>query len=203
MMDFYTQEKWDRASSCFDLVQSFGAERRWGPAKREVFGAMQGKVLFVGVGTGLDIPSFPPDREIVGIDISARMLAKAQLRATAYHGRLELRQLDVHEMGFAPGSFDQVYTSCTFCSVPDPVRGLQALRGVLKPDGELRMFEHTGSRYFPFNLLLHLMNPIARFSGPELTRDTEGNVARAGFTIVRVRHVYLDVIKTIHAVAPV
>ena len=47
------------------------------------------------------------------------------------------------------------------------------------------------------------MTPTARFCGPDLTRETECNVARAGFTIVRVRHVYLDVIKTIHAVAPV
>ena len=45
------------------------------------------------------------------------------------------------------------------------------------------MFEHTGSRYFPFNVLLHLMNPIAKLGGPEITRDTVGNVRRAGFEI--------------------
>ena len=64
------------------------------------------------------------------------------------------------------------------------------------------MFEHTGSRHFPFNALLHLMNPIAKLGGPEITRDTVSNVRRAGFEIVEVTHVYLDIVKTILAVAP-
>ena len=161
-MDVLTKRKWDRASVGFDVLNAFGAEKRWAPTKHEFFGAMRGKVLFVAVGTGLDIPYFPSDLDIVGIDISDRMLARARPRAEAYHGRLELRHLDVHEMDHGPETFDQVFTSCTFCSVPDPVRGLESVRRVLKPGGELRMFEHTGSRHFPFNLLLHLMNPIAQ-----------------------------------------
>jgi ubiquinone/menaquinone biosynthesis C-methylase UbiE len=201
-MDLRTKKKWDRASSSLNLFQSYGAERRWAPVKQKFFRAMQGKVLFVGVGTGLDIPSFPPNRDIIGIDISDRMLARATSKARMYRGRLELRQLDVHDIDFAPGTFDQVFTSCTFCSVPNPVRGLEVLRRVLKPGGELRMFEHTGSGYFPFNCLLRLMNPVARLIGPEMSRDTVGNVVRAGFQIVRVRHAYLDVLKTIHAVSP-
>ena len=80
-MDLATKEKWDRASSSLDFFQSFGAERRWAPVKRELFRAMQGRVLFVGVGTGLDIPSFPPNREIIGIDISDRMLSRAKSKA--------------------------------------------------------------------------------------------------------------------------
>ena len=201
-MDVLTKRKWDRASVGFDVLNAFGAEKRWAPTKHEFFGAMRGKVLFVAVGTGLDIPYFPSDLDIVGIDISDRMLARARPRAEAYHGRLELRHLDVHEMDHGPETFDQVFTSCTFCSVPDPVRGLESVRRVLKPGGELRMFEHTGSRHFPFNLLLHLMNPIARLGGPEINRDTVGNVARAGFEIIEVKHVYLDVVKTILAVKP-
>ena len=201
-MDVLTKKKWDRASSAFDLMNAFGAERRWAPTKREFFSAMRGRVLFVAVGTGLDISYFPSEADIVGIDISDGMLAKARSRAAAYPGRLELRQLDVHEMDYTPGTFDQVFTSCTFCSVPDPVRGLEGVRRVLKPGGELRMFEHTGSRHFPFNVLLHLMNPIAKLGGPEITRDTVGNVRRAGFEIVEVTHVYLDIVKTILAVAP-
>jgi len=108
----------------------------------------------------------------------------------------------VHELSFEAASFDQVYTSCTFCSVPDPVRGLEELRRVLKPGGELRMFEHTGSRYFPFRLMLDLMTPLSRRVGPEMNRDTVGNVERAGFRIAEVRNIFLDVVKTITAEAP-
>lgn len=201
-MDLATQRKWDRAASKFDLMNGSGPEKRWAPFKREFFSAMHGRILFVAVGTGLDIAFFPPDRDVVGIDISARMLERARPRAAVYPGNLELRQLDVHDVDFPAGSFDQVFTSCTFCSVQDPVGGLTALRKVLKSGGELHMFEHTGSRYFPFSLLLDLMTPVARLIGPDLNRPTMENVRRAGFDIQRVRNLYLDVVKTIHAVAP-
>jgi len=200
-MDLATQRKWDRAAPGFDFMNGRGAEARWAPVKRHLFSHMRGKVLFLAVGTGLDIQFFPPGQNVVGIDISPRMLAFARPRAEAYEGQIELRHMDVHDMPFGPGTFDQVYTSCTFCSVPDPVKGLSALRRVLVPGGELRMFEHTGSRIFPFNLMLHLMTVVSRAVGPEMNRDTVENVRRAGFTVRAVDNVYLDVVRTITAVA--
>jgi ubiquinone/menaquinone biosynthesis C-methylase UbiE len=201
-VDLVTKRKWDRASRNFDVMAGRGPEKRWAPYKREFFSRMRpgAKILFLAVGTGLDVPFFPPERDIVGIDISERMLEKAHKRTDAYRGRLEVRPMDVHEMDFRDASFDQVFTSCTFCSVPDPVRGLKALHRVLKPGGELHMFEHTGSRWFPFNLVMHVMTPLSRRLGPEMNRDTVGNVVAAGFRLTEVRHVYLDVVKTIHAV---
>ena len=197
-----TRRKWDNAAKSFDLLNGLGPEARWAPVKRELFSAMQGKILFLAVGTGLDIQFFPPGHDIVGIDISPKMLEKAADRAAAYPGDLRLQEMDVHEMSFEDGAFDQVFTSCTFCSVPDPVHGLQELRRVLKPGGELHMFEHTGSRYFPFRLMLNLMTPLSRKVGPEMNRDTVGNVEHAGFRIREVRNVFLDVVKTITAEAP-
>jgi ubiquinone/menaquinone biosynthesis C-methylase UbiE len=201
-VDVMTREKWDRAAASFDLMSSRGPEWRWAPFKRAFFSQMEGRILFLAVGTGLDIQFFPPDKEIVGIDISSKMLELARPRAEAYAGKLSLRQLDVHDLDFEPGSFDQVFTSCTFCSVPDPVKGLESLRRVLRPGGALRMFEHTGSRYFPFNLMLHIMTPLSKRLGPEMNRPTVENVRRAGFEIEAVDHLYLDVVKTIAAVAP-
>jgi len=193
------RKKWDDAARGFDFMNSRGPERRWGPLKRELFAPMQGKVFFLAVGTGLDIQFFPPQQDVIGIDFSPRMLERAQPRAAAYDGQIELRDMDAQHLDFADDTFDQAYTSCTFCSVPDPVQGLRELRRVLKPGGTLRMFEHTGSRWFPFNVMLQMMNPIAHKFGPDITRDTPANVREAGFQDVRVRNVYLDIVRMIEA----
>jgi len=198
-VDRKTQRKWDRAAPSFDFMNGRGAELRWAPVKRELFSHMRGKILFLAVGTGLDIQFFPPDLEIVGIDISPKMLGFAEQRAAAYPGKMELRLMDVHDMPFEADRFDQVYTSCTFCSVPNPVAGLRALHNVLVPGGELRMFEHTGSRLFPFNLMMHFMTLLSRFVGPSMNRPTVENVRRAGFEILGVNNVYLDIVKTVTA----
>lgn len=192
-------EKWDSAASGFDFMNSRGPERRWGPFKQSFYAPMRGNILFLAVGTGLDIQFFPEGQNITAIDFSPKMLDIARPRAAAYSGRLELLEMDAQQLAFADNCFDQIYTACTFCSVPDPVQGLRELRRVLKPAGELRMFEHTGSRWFPFNAFLQMMNPVSRRLGPEVTRDTPANVAKAGFQISSVRNLYLDVVKSIVA----
>jgi len=201
-MDVKTRDKWDGAARLFDVLGGFGTERRWHDDKKRLFSKMHGKILFLAVGTGLDIACFPPGHDITGIDISPKMLEKAEPRARAYDGRMTLREMDVHEMNFADETFDQVFTSCTFCSVPDPVGGLKALFRVLKPGGTLNMFEHTGSAVFPFNVMMKAMNPVYRLFGPEIDRDTVANVAAAGFEIERVANIYLDMVKTIEARKP-
>lgn len=203
-MDLITQEKWDRAAHSFDLMSANGPEKRWRPAKLEVFSHMRpdARILFLALGTGLDIDTFPKGCDITTIDISPKMIAAAQARLDSYDGSIRAEVMDVHDMPFADESFDQVFTSCTFCSVPRPVDGLKALYRVLKPGGELRMFEHTGSKVFPFSFMMKLMNPIAGRFGPELDRDTVANVQAAGFELREVNHVFLDTVKTISAVRP-
>ena len=59
-MDLLTRRKWDRAAASFDLMAGYGPEKRWAPYKREFFSRMgAGKILFLAVGTGLDVPFFP------------------------------------------------------------------------------------------------------------------------------------------------
>ena len=129
------------------------------------------------------------------------MLEVARPRIEAYDGEIDVRTMDVHDLPFEDDEFDQVFTSCTFCSVPNPVQGLEGLRRVLKPGGELFMFEHTGSKYYPFRWMMNAMTPLLRSRGTEMNRDTVANVEAAGFTLREVRHVFLDVVKTIHATA--
>jgi ubiquinone/menaquinone biosynthesis C-methylase UbiE len=198
-MDEVTRRKWDAASRGFDFL-TFGDDKRLGPHKRRLFTKMKGKVLMVAAGTGNDFQFFPADQDIVALDISPKMLERAAKKAATYRGKLELRELDVCELPFADASFDTVATVCTFCSVPRPVVGLRELHRVLKPGGQILMFEHVRSRIGPIGVFLDFMTPLSRRLGPDLNRDTVGNVQKAGFRIRREENVYLDIVKIIEGV---
>ena len=201
-MDSACQAKWDRASRTYDWM-TWGDERRFGEAKTRLFRQMKGRCLMVAAGTGHDFGYFPPGLTITAIDISPQMIERARPRATAYPGALDLRVMDVQALEFADETFDTVATACTFCSVPDPVRGLRELHRCLKPGGALLMFEHVRSRFGPIAVLQDLLTPISRRMGPEMNRDTVANVLRAGFELCREQNVYVDVVKAIEARRPV
>jgi ubiquinone/menaquinone biosynthesis C-methylase UbiE len=193
-----TRQKWDSSSRSFDLF-AFGEERRLGPHKRRLFSKIRGETLMVAAGTGNDFQFFPADQKILAIDISPKMLERAAKKAASYCGSIELREMDVCALPFPDASFDTVATVCTFCSVPEPVAGLRELRRVLKPGGQMLMFEHVRSRIGALGMVLDLMTPLSRRFGPELNRDTVGNVLRAGFALRREENVYLDIVKIIEA----
>jgi ubiquinone/menaquinone biosynthesis C-methylase UbiE len=193
------KRKWDGAANSFDLL-SFGDDRRFASHKRRLFAKMYGKSLMVATGTGNDFKYFPPGQDIVALDISPKMLEKAAPRAAGYPGTLTLREMDVCNLDYPDNMFDTVVTVCTFCSVPKPVVGLSELRRVLKPGGQILMFEHMRSAVAQFGVLLDMMTPLTRKFGPDLNRDTIGNVLKAGFRLRRVENVYLDIVRIIEAV---
>ncbi len=179
-----------REASCF----------RRGPAKSALFADMRGNVLFVAAGTGTDFAAFPPDMDITAIDISDEMLRRAAKRARRYSGHLRLLKADALALPFPDASFDTAVTSCTMCSVPNPVRALQELHRVLRPDGRLLMFEHVRSRQFLLGMTLDLMTLWTRRTGTEMNRDTLTNTRTAGFRITDVQSAYLDIILAVRAV---
>jgi ubiquinone/menaquinone biosynthesis C-methylase UbiE len=191
--------KWDRASRGYDFATRSDAWR-YGAAKRRLFEGMRGRCLMLAAGTGHDFQFFPPDLRITAIDISGGMLAQAKRPARDYAGRLDLAQMDAQSLAFADARFDTIASVCTFCSVPDPVRGLRELRRVLAPGGRLLAFEHVRSRLGPIAVMQDLLTPFSRRVGPDLNRDTLSNLARAGFRVLREENVYLDVVKAIEAI---
>lgn len=194
-------KKWDRASRTYDFL-TFGEDLRQGDDKRALFARARGRTIFVAVGTGNDIRFLPPGLDIVALDISPAMIERARPRAARYDGHLELRVMDVQQLEYEESSFETAVTACTFCSVPDPVRGLRELYRVLKPGGSLLMFEHMRSNVPMVGLALDAFTYLSRLIGPDLNRETVLNVRRAGFELVRERNVYFDIVRAIEARKP-
>lgn len=193
--------KWDKAARTFDRLNG-GLERRFGDAKREWFSRAAGRTLLAAVGTGLDLPYLPVGLDLTGIDISSEMLEKARLKVQGKFANVGLVRADIGQLGFPDDVFDTVVTSCTFCSVPDPVSGLRELLRVLKPRGRLLMFEHVRSDIFWMGPMMDLMTLLSRRFGPDLNRKTRDNVLRSGFKLVREVNLYLDMVKLFEAEKP-
>lgn len=188
---------WDIRANLYDVCEA--SDYRRGSQKAALFGDMRGRVLFAAVGTGVDIKYFPPDLSIAAIDISEKMLQKAERRARNYRGHLELCLADAQDLKFPSASFDTVVTSCTMCSVPDPVRAFREFYRVLRPRGRLLMFEHVRSRNPLLALTLDLMTLLTRLTGTEMNRNTVENAIGAGFRITQIESAYLDIVLAIRA----
>jgi len=189
---------WDSFAGKFEVMTKF-SEWRWSKPKEEIFSKATGKVLMVGAGTGNDFKFFPPNVKITAIDFSPKMLNRAKTKIQNSPSPLELKIEDVQTLSFEDESFDSSITSCVFCSVPDPVKGLKEVYRVLKPGGNLAMFEHTDSKNPVLHLALKVMN---FFPGPDLTRRTTQFVHDVGFEILEVNYIFQDIVKTIYARKP-
>lgn len=186
--------KWDRAAP-FMSSNERSEGIRYGAYKRDVFGKATGATLLVAVGAGADLKYFPAGIQLTAVDFSPGMLDFARARLSECRSPVELLEADVTQLEFEDESFDTVATSCTFCSVVDPVKGLKELRRVLKPEGKILMFEHVRPDVGWLGPMMDLMNPVARLFGPDVNRRTAENVRAAGFRITREYNVFLDMVK--------
>ena len=192
-------KKWNKAAKTLDAGKR-GEETRYGVFKRHLFSKAKGRTLLVAAGTGVDFKYFSADIELTAIDFSPVMLAMAKEKAGECPAPLTLLEADVTDLDFPDEHFDTVVTSCTFCSVPDPIKGLKEVWRVLREDGAMLMFEHVRPSNFYLGLVMDLMNPLVRKVGPDINRRTTDNVRRAGFRLTREYNVYLDIVKLFEAV---
>lgn len=170
---------------------------RW---REEALSSLSGKVLEVGVGTGRNLKYYPANCPVVGIDNSAGMLEKARKKARGMEN-ITLYLMDAEHLDFPDNSFDYVVTTFVLCSIPDPVKALREMRRVLKPSGELIALEHMRSSNPFIARIEDLINPIMFFFiGDDMTRDTMGNIKKAGFIIKEAKNLaFRDVFKRIRA----
>jgi phosphatidylethanolamine/phosphatidyl-N-methylethanolamine N-methyltransferase len=138
------------------------AYARWAPVYDLVFGAVfergrraaivaaeriGGRILEVGVGTGISLPDYSRKSRLVGIDISVPMLrkAKARVRQRNLTNVEALSVMDVAHLGFPDNSFDVVVAQYVITAVPDPEAALDEFARVVKPGGEVILVNHIGA----------------------------------------------------------
>lgn len=159
-----------------------------------------GKVLEVGVGTGQNLPFYQGDCEVTGIDFSPAMLSKAKLKIEKANVPIDLLEMDAQAMTFADNTFDSVVATCVFCSVPDPVKGLQEIRRVCKKDGKIILLEHVRSEHPILGWMMDIMNPLSLYLvGSNINRDTVKNVIDAGIHLEDVQNLRGNIVKLIIA----
>jgi phosphatidylethanolamine/phosphatidyl-N-methylethanolamine N-methyltransferase len=166
------------------------AYRRWAPVYDHTFGRVaaegrkhsveiinksRGRVLEVGVGTGLSLPAYGRHLEIVGIDLSPEMLEKARERIveeglTNISG---LHMMDAAALEFADASFDTVVAMYVMTVVPDPEKVMRELARVCRPGGEVIIVNHFSAEEGMRGWVERRMAPFADMLGWRPVFDVE------------------------------
>ena len=158
------------------------AYARWAPVYDFVFGAVfergrnaataaaeriGGRILEVGVGTGISLPDYARTNRLVGVDLSEPMLRKAQERVAenGLHNVEALAVMDAEHLGFADGLFDVIVAQYVITAVPDPEATLDEFARVLKPGGEIVLVNHIGAEAGLRRAFEQWFAPVARRLG--------------------------------------
>jgi len=196
-----TQARYQRIARLYDGMEAV-SERRYRPWRARLWSMVRGpKVLEIGVGTGKNMPFYPEGLDITAIDLTPGMLDRARNRAAELDIDVDLRLGDAQSLDFPNGLFDEIVETFVFCSVPDPMLGLQELTRVLKPGGRLFMLEHMRAANPTLGLLMDAINPVlVRITGANINRRTVDNISRSGLQIEQVEELGMgDIFKLIVA----
>jgi len=160
-----------------------GAHRDW--AVRQV----EGQVLELGVGTGLNLPRYAPGVQVIGVDLSEPMVERARSRAAdgAIAAQVDLRVGDVQRLPLADDFVDAAVSTYTFCSIPDPELAAREALRVVRPGGRFVLVEHGTARGRLVRTAQRLLDPLlVRLQAEHLRRDPLPYLQRAGWQIESV-----------------
>ena len=157
------------------------------PLRKEMIAQAQGVILEIGAGTGLNFALYNPEQveRVEAVEPDSAMLRYARERLKTARVPITLTQAPVETLPFADETFDSAVATLVFCSVTDPMRGLNEVRRVLKPGGILLLIEHVRAHGAFAQQLQNIITPVTKgvAGNCHWNRDTERNVINADFEI--------------------
>lgn len=165
----------------------------------EIINERQGRLLEVGVGTGLALPRYKSHLKVTGIDLSPDMLAVARRRVAEQ--KIEtveaLHEMDATRLAFADGEFDNVAVMYTITVVPHPDAVMAEIERVTKPGGEAIFVSHFASESGWRKAIEHFLTPFTKKLGWRPDFPIERILGRPGFELVETKRLGLFGIFTV------
>jgi ubiquinone/menaquinone biosynthesis C-methylase UbiE len=187
---------YDRAAGSYDKTIGFWERIFFGGGRAWVCAQAQGDVLEIAIGTGRNLPYYPRDVHLAGIDVSPAMLEIARKRAAESARVVDLRVADAQALPFPDGSFDVVVSTLSLCTIPDERRAIVEARRVLRPGGRLLWLEHVRSPLGPVRVIERLLEPLAvRFQADHLLREPLDSLQTAGWQIEQLERARWGVVE--------
>ncbi|GIJ79800.1 Ubiquinone/menaquinone biosynthesis C-methylase UbiE [Micromonospora phaseoli] len=194
---------WDRAADSYDQQIGLLERRLFGGGREWLATRAHGRILEVAIGTGRNLPYYPPDADITGIELSPAMLAIARQRASTLRRSVDLREGDAVRLPYPDASFDTVVCALSLCTIPDPVAALGEMKRVLVTGGRLLLLDHVGSTWPPVYALQWLVERFTiRTAGEHFTRRQLPLVRAAGFQIVETERLKAGTVERVYATKP-
>lgn len=161
--------------------------------RQRIIPTATGRVLEIGIGSGLNLPFYGDVAEVVGLEPSERLVAMARKSAADAPVDVRLETGSAEALPFEDGRFDTVVSTWTLCSIPDVRVALTEMRRVLKPGGQMIFMEHGASPDHGVAAWQRRVDPIwTRFAGGcHINRHIDDLIAGAGFAIDRMETGYL------------
>jgi ubiquinone/menaquinone biosynthesis C-methylase UbiE len=175
----------------------FAGGREWVCSQADV------NVLEIAIGTGRNLPFYPPRVQLTGIDLSPAMLEIARRRASEMGIDADLRVGDAQALEFEDSTFDTIVITLALCSIPDERKAVAEAWRVLRPSGRMLLLEHVGSPLLPVRAVQHLLNFFTvRFEGDHMVREPLEALRAVGFEIDHVERSKLGIVERVVARKP-
>jgi ubiquinone/menaquinone biosynthesis C-methylase UbiE len=174
-------------SALYDSLTACQEYLGFARTRARLVSGLSGRVLEVGVGTGLNLAHYGPQATVIAIEPDPYMLRRAAKRRAAASAGVILLAADGETLPFRAASFDAVVATLVFCTIIDPAAAAREVRRVLRPGGTFHFVEHVRAQSLWLGSLQDAVDPLwsRLFAGCHPGRATLDLLRREGFKINR------------------